>query len=96
MDASQADAAKPDPVKPSFDCAKASSINEKLICSDAELAALDNELDAVYKQAKAKVADPAAFKQITVDAWRMREAQCQDKACLVRWYTERENALSVL
>lgn len=82
--------------KPSFDCAKAASTNEKLICSDAELAALDNELDGVYKQAKAKAADPAAFKQITVDAWRMREARCQDKACLVQWYTERKNALSML
>jgi uncharacterized protein len=34
--------------KPGFDCAKASSQVEKLICSDAELAALDRSLSDLY------------------------------------------------
>ena len=33
---------------PSFDCAKASSDVEKLICNDAELAELDNNLASLY------------------------------------------------
>jgi uncharacterized protein len=33
---------------PSFDCAKASSDVEKLICSDAELAGLDRSLAGLY------------------------------------------------
>ena len=33
---------------PSFDCAKASSDAEKLICSDAELAGLDRSLAELY------------------------------------------------
>lgn len=33
---------------PSFDCAKASSDVEKLICKDAELAQLDNSLASLY------------------------------------------------
>ena len=35
---------------PSFDCAKASSSVEKLICNDAELAKLDNSLTSLYHQ----------------------------------------------
>jgi uncharacterized protein len=34
---------------PSFDCAKASSETEKLICKDAELAELDQELASLYQ-----------------------------------------------
>ena len=34
---------------PSFDCAKALSESEKLVCGDARLAALDRQLAAVYK-----------------------------------------------
>jgi uncharacterized protein len=39
---------------PTFDCAKAQGEVEKLICSDASLAALDRRLDGVYKAASAK------------------------------------------
>jgi uncharacterized protein len=39
---------------PTFDCAKAQGEVEKLICSDASLAALDRRLDAVYRPATAK------------------------------------------
>jgi uncharacterized protein len=39
---------------PTFNCAKAQGAVEKLICSDASLAALDRQLDAVYKAAAAK------------------------------------------
>jgi uncharacterized protein len=42
---------------PAFDCSKASGEVEKLICSDAGLAALDRKLDAVYKAALAKARD---------------------------------------
>jgi uncharacterized protein len=39
---------------PTFNCAKAQGEVEKLICSDASLAALDRQLDGVYKAATAK------------------------------------------
>lgn len=39
-------------VAPSFDCAKAGSTAEKLVCDDAELAALDRQLAARYAQAR--------------------------------------------
>jgi len=37
---------------PSFDCAKASSDAEKLVCGDARLSALDRELSALYRGAQ--------------------------------------------
>jgi uncharacterized protein len=39
---------------PTFDCAKAQGTVEKLICSDASLAALDRNLDQVFKAVTAK------------------------------------------
>jgi len=43
---------------PSFDCVRAASDAEKLVCGDAELAALDRQLAARYAEAQAP--DPAA------------------------------------
>lgn len=37
---------------PSFDCAKAQSESEKLVCGDARLAALDRQLAEVYKRSQ--------------------------------------------
>jgi uncharacterized protein len=45
---------------PAFDCAKASSSVETMICKDADLAALDRRLDAVYKAASAKATGTTA------------------------------------
>jgi len=42
---------------PTFDCAKAQSEVEQLICKDEGLAALDRKLDEVYKAALAKARD---------------------------------------
>lgn len=39
---------------PSFDCAKASSRYEKMVCDTPELSALDRQLDGVFKQALAR------------------------------------------
>jgi uncharacterized protein len=36
---------------PSFDCSRAVGSAERLVCSDAELAAMDRELDAIFKRA---------------------------------------------
>ena len=40
--------------EPGFDCAKAQGSVEKLVCSDAALAALDRKLNEVYKAAMTK------------------------------------------
>ena len=83
-------ASSPSQVSPSFDCSKAKSTSEKLICSDSQLANEDNQLSALYKSAKLKAKDPAAFKAMTTAAWKEREANCFDKACLLKWYASRK------
>jgi uncharacterized protein YecT (DUF1311 family) len=87
------DVSAPSPAGPSFDCAKARSVPEKMICSDAELARLDRELGRVYAQAKNAAADSAAFRRQNSEEWRRREATCRDRECLLRWYGNRYDQL---
>lgn len=75
---------------PSFDCARASSVTEHLICEDAELSAQDLRLFELYKHAKAMTPQLADFKQETKAAYLWREANCTDKACLLDWYAARK------
>ena len=78
---------------PSFDCKRARSISEKLICSDAELAHLDRELGRVYARARNAASDRAAFRRQQSQEWLRREASCRDRDCLLRWYAQRRDQL---
>ena len=77
----------------SFDCSKAASLPEMLICNDQELSKLDDELGAIYLRAKAKAPDQTAFKQQTRAAWKWRETNCHSKECLLTWYAQRKAVL---
>jgi hypothetical protein len=77
----------------SFDCSKARSDAEHLICSDPELAADDIELASIYAKAKASATDQIAFKARTRAEWNYREQTCHDRECLVRWYADQKTAL---
>jgi uncharacterized protein len=79
--------------KTSFDCSKARSDAEHLVCGDAELAADDVQLAAIYTQAKAVVQDQAAFRDRTRAQWNYREQNCHDRVCLQRWYVDQKVAL---
>lgn len=81
----------------SFDCTKARSTSEKLICSDAELASLDLDLATVFAQAKSVAPDKRAFADTARRAWNWRNANCSNKSCLVTWYNEqRERLVAIL
>lgn len=71
--------------RPSPACAAARTAAERLICSDAELARLDRELG--HLQARAR----NAWK--FEDEWRRREASCQDRACLLRVFSQKRSQL---
>jgi hypothetical protein len=79
--------------KPSFDCNKASSYSEKLICSDPELARMDVELAGIYRQAKAIASDQKEFTRRSAARWKDRESTCYDRACVVDWYQSRKQEL---
>lgn len=78
---------------PSFDCTKARSIPENMICSDSELAQLDRELGRVYARARNATSDRAAFRRQQNQEWLRRESTCRDRECLLRWYAQRRDQL---
>lgn len=72
----------------SFDCAKAQTQVEKLICSDAELSRLDEELTATYAVAL-KMDDKAASIRQAQQQWLKRRNDCSDRNCLIHTYVMR-------
>lgn len=77
----------------SFDCAKASSKVEKLICGDAELSKLDDDLNAGYKAAlrDEKRADSIKLAQ---KQWIKERNGCEDETCVRRAYESRIASLN--
>lgn len=80
-------------LQPSFDCAKARSRTERLICGDRQLAQLDRELGRLHARARTAAADPADFKRRSDSEWSRRESTCADRACLLAWYAQRRAQL---
>jgi len=79
-------------VPPSFDCAKAASDAEKLVCGDAELAALDRQLAARY--AEAKDVDPAVqrgWAKGRDDCWKQQDL----RLCVLEAYRTRLVELAI-
>ncbi|BBJ69059.1 MULTISPECIES: hypothetical protein [Enterobacter] len=77
----------------SFDCTKAHSKNEVLICSDKRLAELDYNLSETFWLAKKAAKDKIVFLKYSQESWRAREKSCNDKECLLRWYYSRKKEL---
>lgn len=77
----------------SFDCSRARSAPEKMICSDAELFQLNHEVGRVYARAKNATNDRAAFRRQNDVEARRRESICRDRGCLQRWYAYRRDQL---
>lgn len=76
-------------VGPSFDCAKASTHIEKLICSDKELASLDRRLSEVYAELRSNQESGDYFKQEQKEWLLKTRAACTDSRCLASAYTAR-------
>lgn len=77
-----------------FDCAKASSAVEKMICADTQLSVLDSSLKNAYQQALSNTATPADLK--TEQQYWLQEVRdaCKDNACLTRVYHLRLDQLN--
>lgn len=76
----------------SFDCAKAGTLVEKAICSDAALSDLDSQLGRAYKATLANSTAPEPLKA-EQKSWLAKRNQCKDTACLVSAYQSRLSAL---
>jgi uncharacterized protein len=77
-----------------FDCSKATSTQEKLICSDNSLGALDDQLAQLYKERIAHSRDREAERQKQI-RWLMDiRGKCSSKDCLRKAYTDRLTTLT--
>ncbi|MFC0572400.1 hypothetical protein [Paraburkholderia solisilvae] len=81
----------------SFDCSKAKSDSEHLICENEDLAAKDVRLADLIKKARTVAADQPAFKEWARNELKDRQ-KCHDAKCVSDWYdnqlTEYEDELS--
>jgi uncharacterized protein YecT (DUF1311 family) len=80
--------------KPSFDCTKAGSVIEHLICKDEALAKLDLDLAQAYKAAASREnADKAALRTEQLSWLKNGRNKCATPECLSAAYAQRIAAL---
>ena len=81
-----------------FDCSKAATPNEKLICSDKLLSEMDEHYSNLYKLVRKEAANSSELsrrvKQSAILAYRTRDNQCSNRSCLTRWYNKGRARLS--
>lgn len=77
----------------SFDCTKARSYSEKLICADAQLSLADEHLSQTYQAAKKATGNTPEFRAFVVANWKKREA-CQTLHCVREWFADSEAVYS--
>jgi uncharacterized protein len=81
----------------SFDCAKAATPVEKLICADDRLSALDSDLSQYYSAARATLGEGGQCLREDQRQWlRAIRNRCASADCLLRVYRERLVELSDL
>jgi len=73
----------------SFDCAKAASRLETMICGDGEASALDGQLAQVYRRLLSSTADPIAMKAEQRQWLREQRGKCADVSCVRKAYRSR-------
>lgn len=73
----------------SFDCKKAKTAVEKMICSDESLSKLDEELAKVYAQALTAVPDRNTLKKEQREWVKNKRNTCNDTNCLLISYKNR-------
>jgi uncharacterized protein YecT (DUF1311 family) len=91
--AADADAAPRVAASPSFDCAKASTDIERLICGSADLAQMDQRLSEVYKDALRCATDSNGVIASQREWVRSDRGGCGTEECLIEAYMARIGAL---
>ena len=79
-----------------FDCAKAGMAVEKMICADAVLSALDDEMGPAYKKAlQTNDKQAASIRQVQKQWVKQRDA-CTDADCMRQAYMTRLESLTAM
>lgn len=81
-------------IVPSFDCAKASTSAEKMICSNKELAEVDVQLAEAYRAALKNTSDKASLKQEQRSWIKNQRNAATDAAAMLQVYQMRIAQLS--
>lgn len=82
---------------PSFDCSKANSTVNDLICSDKELSALDVDLSQAYKDLlNSNNYDNGALKSDQLEWLKGMLNSCRDKVCIKSEYENRIGQIAAL
>lgn len=79
----------------SYDCSKTTTKIEKMICADAELSKLDEQLKNVYQDVYKHTADPVGLK-MEQRQWLKERESCQSALCLIKAYSTRLASLQVI
>jgi hypothetical protein len=85
-------------IKPSFDCAKAATAVEKMICDSPKISMLDSLLAHAYQSVQAGESNPITkerSKNQQIDWMKTTRNTCKDVSCLETSYTERVAAMGV-
>ncbi len=78
----------------SFDCMKASTSVEKMICGDIELSGLDSAMATSYKKVRASSPHPGTIVE-QQKIWLQQRNQCASLDCLRSSYTQRLSELGL-
>jgi len=78
----------------SFDCSKATTLVESLICSDDRLSQLDDLLNESYKKTISNNSQKAKLKSEQLSWMKNIRNKCKSYECLAASYEERINALT--
>jgi uncharacterized protein len=70
----------------SFDCAKASSFNEKTVCSNPSLSKQDEQMAGLYKELVKIFGDTLKIQQ---RQWNKEVRACKDEKCIANLYRNR-------
>jgi len=66
----------------SFDCAKAATAVEKIVCADKGISALDDELNRLYQQRLAVALDQEGMKSMQRNWLKALGERCKDADCV--------------
>jgi uncharacterized protein len=80
---------QPGSFSPSFDCAKASTGQERLICDSRELSALDVKLSVTFRQALEAASDKNTLRDSQRNWRKFQRDSCFDVQCIARSYEAR-------
>lgn len=83
-------------VQPSFDCSKAYSLVERLICATPDLALADNSMSVAYKQAYASAGSNASSVRQGQRDFISKRNQCTTVECVAEAYRARYEQLGQL